>query len=700
MKATSSLQVRRRLLFLFFLTVSLMGALVFRLGWLQFVMAEELRQKAWEQWNRSIPARSSRGNIYDRNGRLLAGSATVETVVAIPPQIDDPHFTAKALSPILEMSEERIFELVTQERAAVYVKRKVEEDVAREVRLLNLPGITFTQETKRYYPNGNLLSQLMGFVGMDQGWGGLEIYYEEKLKGRDGSIVFPTDNRGREIPGVRHYIPPREGMDLHLTIDETIQFIVERELSRAMLEYSPERVMALAVNPQTGEVLAASSKPDFDPNDYNSYPKEYWRLYPITDTFEPGSTFKLVTLCAAVEENIFKEEDSFFCKGFVEVAGRTIKCWTSHKGGHGSISFLESVLSSCNPAFISLGEQLGRQKMYEYIRAFGFGSRTGIDYPSEGTGLIFRPQDMGPVELATSSFGQGISVTPLQQVMAVSAIANGGYLLRPYVVKEIRDPAEKASVERREPEIIRQVISKDTSLRVTRIMEEVVIRGSGMNAQIEGYRIAGKTGTAQKVSPKGGYIPGEYILSFIGFAPAEDPQILLYVAVDGAKRGPQWGSQVSAPLFRNIMKDVLSYLEIPPSQLLEPGEERLVEVPELKGLTVDEAAALLDTAGLLIKPVGDRGIILDQTPKAGAQVPLQTGIIVYLDYLWSNESPGEIVMPDLQGMTVKEAGEVLGRLGLRFSPEGSGIAYDQDPQPGERAGKNSTVKVYFSSPLN
>lgn len=695
---TSNLHIRRRLLFIFFITFLIMVALVFRLGWVQFVMAGDLEQKAWEQWNRSIPTRSSRGNIYDRNGQLLAGSATVETIVAVPPQIEDPSFTARALAPVLEMDEKRIYELITQKRAAVYIKRKVDEEVAKEVRLLNLPGITFTHETKRFYPNGSLLSQLLGFVGMDQGWAGLEIYYEDLLKGRDGQIVFPTDNLGREIPGVRRYIPPKEGMNLYLTIDETIQFIVERELSRAMIEYEPERVMALAVNPKTGEILAAASKPDFDPNNYSKYSKEYWRLYPITDTFEPGSTFKLVTLCAAIEENIYNENESFFCSGSVTIAGHTIRCWTSHKGGHGSINFLEAVLGSCNTAFIALGERLGPERMFEYIRAFGYGAKTGLDYPGEGTGLIFRPEQIGPLELATSSFGQGVSVTPLQQVMAVSAIANGGRLLRPYVIGEIRD-ADGNVVEKRGPEIVRRVISEDTAKRATAIMEEVVNRGSGANAVIEGYRIAGKTGTAQKVGPGGVYMPDEFILSFIGFAPAEDPQILLYIAVDGAKRGPQWGSQVSAPLFRAIMKDVLSYLEIPPARPAGEEEVKLIEVPELKGKTVDEAGALLDNRGLLLKLVGKEGIIKDQTPKAGAQVPLHTSIIVYLDDLWDENNPEHVFIPDLKGMTVKEVGEVLSRLHLKMEPVGSGVVVKQEPEAGTNLRKGSPVKVHFSSPL-
>ncbi|MGI6308862.1 MAG: penicillin-binding transpeptidase domain-containing protein [Dethiobacteria bacterium] len=698
-QTTFNLSMRRRVLCIFVIIVLIIITLIIRLGWIQFVRAEELQQKAWEQWNRSIPTRSPRGSIYDCNGHLLAGSAAVETVVAVPPQIVDPLFTARALAPVLDMPVERIFELITQERAAVYVKRKVEEEVAKEIRLLNLPGITFTYETKRFYPNGNLLSQLLGFVGTDQGWAGLELYYEDYLKGRDGQIVFPTDNKGREIAGVRRYNPPKEGMDLYLTIDETIQYILERELSKAMVEYDPDRIMALAVNPQTGAFLAVASKPDFDPNDYNRYSKEYWRLYPVTDTFEPGSTFKLVTLSATVEENMYDEKEHFFCSGSTNVAGHTIRCWTSHQGGHGSISYLEAVLGSCNPAFMRLGERLGPEKMFEYIRAFGFGDRTGLKFPGEGTGLIFRPEQIGPLELATSSFGQGISVTPLQQVMSVAAIANGGYLLRPYLVQEIKGP-DGETIERGAPEIIRQVISKDTAQKVSLIMEQVVSQGSGINAFIEGYRIAGKTGTAQKVGPGGVYKPGEYILSFIGFAPVEDPQVLIYIAVDGAKRGAQWGSQISAPIFQAVMKDVLSYLEIPPAELSATPEVQLVEVPELKGLTVDEAGALLDTQGLLLKLVGKEGVIRDQTPKSGARVPLQTRIIVYLEDLWNEENPEEVIVPNLQGMTVREAGEILDHLNLNVEPVGSGLVVKQEPVAGTAVNKNSSVQVYFSSPLD
>ncbi|MGI6097521.1 MAG: penicillin-binding transpeptidase domain-containing protein [Dethiobacteria bacterium] len=694
----SNLTIKRRIIFIFFIVFILTAALIIRLGWLQLVKGEELEQQAREQWEREISAPALRGSIYDRHGNLLAGSAMVDTVVALPSQIKDPQQTAAMLATVLSMEEQRLLELINRDKAAVYVKRKVEKDEAEAVRSLNLPGITFTQENKRYYPNGTLASQLIGFVGTDQGWGGLELYYEEELKGKAGRYIFPSDNLGRELPhAVRRYIPPQDGHDLMLTIDETIQFIVERELARAMIEFEPDQIMAIAVNPQTGELLAAASKPDFDPNEYTAFDPECWTLSPITSTFEPGSTFKLATLVSAVEEGVYRRDEAFMCTGSINVSGTNIGCWTSTRGGHGPITFLEVVQGSCNPGFITLGQRLGVEKLLSYIAAFGFGARTGIDYPGEGSGIVFSPEQMGPVELATTSFGQGVSVTPLQQVMFVSAIANGGYLLKPYIVAEIRD-SEGNVIKKNEKEVVRQIMSAETSQVVAEIMETVILEGSGVNAHIEGYRIAGKTGTAQKVGPTGSYIPGEYILSIIGFLPIDNPQIVLYVAADGVKRGAQWGSQVTAPVFRRIMEDVVKYLGIPPE-----GEVReivrQVEVPDLIGLTVDEAAALVDTEGLLLRLIGDGKLISRQTPQPGAMVPLQTGILVYLEEdEQALASPG-VKVPDLRGLTIREAGKILNWLNLDLNPLGSGIAVEQNPEPGTIVNNGDTVEVIFSPPL-
>lgn len=689
------MDVRKRLIIVFIFLLVLTFFLIVRLFWIQVVQADELYQKAWEQWNRSIPARSPRGSIYDRNGRLLAGSSTVETVVAIPAQIENSQETANLLSGVLDEDPSRLKELLTRPRAAVYLKRKVDKEVAQKVRDLKITGITFTTEGKRFYPQGSLASQLLGFVGMDQGWSGLEIMYEEELQGKEGRLFFPSDNKNRPIPHeVRRFIPPKNGKDLYLTIDDTIQYIVERELERALNEYGAKQAIALGVDPSTGEVLAVCSKPDFDPEQYSKYDPKYWKLTPITGTFEPGSTFKLATLMAAVEEGIYNENENFYCPGSLEVAGRKIGCWTSSRGGHGSINYLEAVLGSCNPAFMVLGQRLGKDKLFSYYKTFGFGAKTGIDYPGEGSGIIFEPSQVGPLELATSSFGQGVSVTPLQQVMAYAAIANGGYLMKPYVVKEIKDHEGNIFL-KNEPQVVRQMISTETSRKVAGIMEKVVTSGSGINAYIEGYRIAGKTGTAQKVGSGGGYLSGDFILSFVGFVPLEKPQIILYIAVDGATKGSQWGSQICAPIFHRIMKDVLNYLGMQPREENVLPEGGIIEVPDLIDQTLEDAGRILDNKGLLLKTVGEGDKIIDQTPKGGAQVPIHSRIIVYLG---EKALPtGKVLVPDLRGSTVEETREILKWLGLGLKEEGSGMAVEQYPKSGTEVSPGKEVSVIFRS---
>jgi stage V sporulation protein D (sporulation-specific penicillin-binding protein) len=670
-------------------------ALLMRLFYIQLVIAGELQSKAWEQWNRSIPARSPRGSVYDRKERLLAGSASAQSVIALPPQINDREEAARLLAPILEMEESRLLDLISRRSASVYLKRLVDDETATEVRRLNIRGIAFSQESRRFYPHGSLASQLLGFVGVDEGLSGLEHHYELVLKGRDGRIEFESDARGRRLPqGVQSYIQPKNGNDLVLTIDQTIQFIMEREMERVMLGSKPKGIICIAVDPRTGEVLAIAGKPDYDPNRFADYPSELWKLTPVSNTFEPGSTFKLVTLAAALEEGKYSAGEGFFCRGSLTVAGRSIGCWTRGRGGHGSITFEKAVLGSCNPCFITLGQRIGSEKLLSYVRAFGFGIRTGIDIPGEGTGLIFTEKQFGPVEAATTAFGQGVSVTPLQQVMAVAAMANGGYLMKPYVVKEVRD-SEGNVLEKREPQVVRRVLSEETSREVTRIMELVVTEGSGLNAYIEGYRIAGKTGTAQKVGPGGVYIGGEFILSFIGFAPADDPQILLYIAVDAPQAGPQWGSQTSAPMFKRMMEDILRYLSIPSARTPVNEAPRIVEVPDLVRLRLDEASDRLETSGLLVKFIGSGGTILNQTPKGGARVPLHTQILVYLG---GETAETEVTVPDLSGKSMREAGEILGWLGLRMNFSGSGVAQSQNPAPGARVPADSLVTVEFRNP--
>jgi len=689
--------VRKRILIMLFLIALVILVLTGRLAWIQIVQADQLYEQAWEQWNRSIPTRSPRGSIYDRHGRLLAGSTTVETVVAIPPRIEDSLWASQLLSPILEMEEEKLLELLTMDLNSIYLQRRVAPEVAQAVRDLRLPGIVFTTEGQRYYPGYTLASQLLGFVGTDQGWGGLEIYYEEYLKGREGRMFFPSDRKGRQIPhDIKRYVPPKEGLDLHLTIDGSIQYIVERELARAMLEYQPKQAMIIAADPRTGAILAAAAKPDFDPLNYGEFDPNYWALAPVTDSFEPGSTFKLVTMAAAIEEGQFNRDEYFFCSGYANVAGYKIGCWTAGRG-HGAINFLQAMQSSCNPAFIALGQRLGKETLFSYINAFGFGQSTGIDYPGEAGGLVFNLSQVGALELATSSFGQGVSVTPLQQLMAVSAMVNGGFLMKPYIVREMRD-YEDNLVYKREPAVARQVISRETSRQVAEIMESVITQGGGRNAAIEGLRIGGKTGTAQKVGPGGVYLPGQFIVSFIGAMPVNDPQFVLYIAVDSATRGAQWGSRIGAPIARRVLMDVANYLQIPILNASLPPVKQ-VEVPDLQGLTVNEAAEQVEVGGLLLRMIGEGQYIVKQTPKAGAMVAQQTQVVAYLGDEQGREN-GTISLPDLRGFTIREAGEILSWLGLNFKAEGSGIAVRQLPEAGAEVGSGAVIKVYFDSPLD
>ena len=561
--------LKGRLLVAFIVVVLLIAYLVFRLAWIQIVQADELYEQAWKQWNHTVPVSTARGAIYDSHDRLLAGNTTAYTVAAIPPQVEDVQNTAAALAPVLEMEAAIIEELVNLDRSAVYLKRKVDTETAETVREMNIPGIVFFNEEKRYYPGGNLAAQLLGFVGMDEGLAGLEAYYENVLRGSEGMLLYPADRKGRMLPqNFNHSVQPEQGLDIYLGIDETIQHIVERELDRIVEEAAPKQAMALAVDPYTGAVLAVAARPDYNPDHFDSYNPESWGLAPFTSSFEPGSTFKMITLAALIEEGQFEPDEHFHCSGSTVVNGYRINCWTADRGGHGDLTFYQSVGASCNPAFIKMISELEKEDFYKYIEAFGFGQPTGIDYPGESPGLVFSPEVMGPLELATTSFGQGISVTPIQQTMAIAAMVNGGYLYRPYLVEKINTQLGE-EIYYREPEMVRQVVSRETSALLVELMESVVLDGTGYNVALEGYSVAGKTGTAEKLGPEGSYLSDEFIYSFVGFAPVEEPQLVLYVAVDGVTKGPRLGVHTSAPLFKRIMEDTLTYMQVPPSGPIE-----------------------------------------------------------------------------------------------------------------------------------
>nr|WP_272491409.1 stage V sporulation protein D [Paenibacillus rhizolycopersici] len=615
----------------------LFAALAVRLAYVQIGKGAELSAKAEDSWRRNIPYSAKRGEISDRNGNVLAYNITTPTVMAIPVQIKNPEQTAKSLAPLLGMTEESVLKSITKRQSIVRLQpggRKITMEKAQQIRDLALPGIVVAEDNKRYYPFGGLAAHILGFTGgYNQGLTGVESKYDSLLSGMNGSVSYLSDAGGRLMPGSSEkYVEPKDGLNLNLTIDKTIQSIIERELDQAMDRLQADSALTIAMNPKTGEILGMAARPGYEPGTYQEYDSAvYNRNLPIWMTYEPGSTFKIITLAAALEEKkVDLLNDRFFDPGYVKVGGATLRCWK--KGGHGSQTFLQVVENSCNPGFVALGQRLGKETLFQYIKNFGFGSKTGIDLNGEENGILFKLPQVGPVELATTSFGQGVSVTPIQQITAVSAAINGGKLFKPFVAKSWTNPDTGEVVSETKPQLVRQVISEETSKQIRTALESVVANGTGGNAFIDGYRVGGKTGTAQKVV-NGRYSQNEHIVSFIGFAPADDPQIVVYTAVDNPQ-GIQFGGVVAAPIVRNIMEDALEYMKVPPRQQqvtkkYKYGEIPIVTVPDLIGHTTQEIYEDMNMNFNLARS-GAGNVVINQAPKAGSRVEKGSTIRIYM----------------------------------------------------------------------
>ncbi|ALC80962.1 MULTISPECIES: stage V sporulation protein D [Bacillus] len=633
----SNVTVRKRLFM-----ILLFGFVAFliidaRLGFVQFLMGEELTNKAKDSWSRNLPFEPERGEILDRNGVKLATNQSAPSILVVPRQIEDPVKASKKLAAVLNMSEEKAYKHLTKKISIERISpegRKISHEKATEVRDLGLKGVYIAEDSIRHYPFGSYLSHVLGFAGIDnQGLLGLEAFYDDDLKGTKGSVQFYSDAKGKRMPGeADDFTPPEDGLDLKLTIDSKVQTIVERELDNAEAKYNPDGIVAVAMNPKNGEILAMASRPDFDPANYKTVdPKIYNRNLPVWSTYEPGSTFKIITLAAALEENkVNLGKDHFYDRGYTEVDGARLRCWK--KGGHGHQSFLEVVQNSCNPGFVELGTRLGKNELFKYINGFGFGKKTGIDLQGEGRGILFPLDRVGPVEQATTAFGQGVSVTPIQQVAAVSAAINGGTLYTPYIAKEWVDPVTKKTVKKQAPMAKKQVISEETSKEIRFALESVVAQGTGRNAFVEGYRVGGKTGTAQKVKD-GKYLKNNHIVSFIGFAPADDPAVVVYVAVDNPKGTVQFGGTVAAPIVGNIMRDSLPQLGVKQRKNQIEKEykwldTKLVEVPNVIGLSLEELEQLM--VNLQVDVSGSGNKVVQQSPKPGTKVKEGSTIRLFL----------------------------------------------------------------------
>ena len=577
-----------------------------------------------------------RGDIVDRNGVVLASSIVTTTIYVVPNQIKDKEKVSKDIANILECDYDDVYKYVSKNSSMEIIRKGMDlsSEVADKIDKLGYDGVYLVVDSKRYYPYGEALAHIIGFVGSDnQGLSGLELTYDEYLTGTNGELKYYSDGKGNKLEIPDSYVAPSKGMTLELTLDIELIQAVDNELLNAIDKYSSESAIAIAMKPDTGEILAMGSKPSFDPENYQDYSEQVInRNLPIWMTFEPGSTFKIITLASSVEEktvNLF--EDSFTDTGAVTIDGATLHCWKH--GGHGTQTFLQVVENSCNPGFVSLGNKLGVEKLMGYIRNFGFGSKTGIDLNGEGNGILFQNKNMGPVELATTAFGQGISVTPIQQITAVSAAINGGYLNVPYVVSSIIDPNSETIIYQNKKKTKKQVISEETSATVRYALESVVANGTGRNAYIENYRVGGKTGTAQKVSD-GKYLVGNYILSFIGFLPADNPEIIVYVAVDNPKGVTQYGGTVSAPIARSIMMSAIEILNIKEKSggMLKEyiyTDTKYLVVPNVVGMSKSEATKTLKDFN--VKYSGNGDTVIYMSPYANTFQSVDTTITLMLN---------------------------------------------------------------------
>ncbi len=646
--------VKKRLIVLLAGFFAVYFALVGRLVFIQIINSSEYRQKAMEQWTKDTVVKSRRGIIYDRNGKELAISATAYEVSVSPANVKDPEAVAQALSEVLGLDEQAVLEKVKTKKASVTIMKNVDSEKVKLLREKELKGLSFADGSKRFYPQANFAAFVLGFTNIDnEGLNGAELTYNKYLTGYPGRIINMYDAHGKELPGSdTKYYEPKDGLNLVLTVDEVIQHFAEKHVENAWVENKAKSVTAIVMDPNNGDILAMASKPDYDNNDYKKAPEQYlgnwdsmsskerqdvlnsiWRNPAVNDTYEPGSTFKIITSAVGIEEGVVKPEDKFYCAGSVMIGGKRLKCWRSHNP-HGSQTFVEGVMSSCNPVFIAVGEKLGAEKFYKYIRAFGFGEKTNIMLPGEAPGIVRGVGAVGPVELATTSFGQGISVTPIQLITAVAAIANGGKLMEPRIAKKLIDN-EGNTVYEFEPRMVRQVISKETSDTMRSILESVVAFGTGNKAYIPGYKIAGKTGTAQKVENKV-YAAGKYISSFLGFAPANDPKVIVLVVIDEPGGAIYYGGQIAAPVVGNIMSDTLRYLDIKPQYTEEEAklmQRPAVVVPEIRNMSLKDAIIKIHEAGLKYSVEGEvdytnSSLVLDQIPKSGSNVNEGTTVIL------------------------------------------------------------------------
>ena len=702
----AELFIRKRICKLMIALVALYGAVLVRIISLTVIQGEALTARGVQQWTQEGKVEARRGSIVDRNGETLALSTTAYIVSVNPRRVDDDQAFADEAARLLSMEHAAILKrLANKNYASVQLKRQVPRQTVDEIRALCaqdeekaklLRGLQYSEDTRRVYIKGPFLSQVLGLTNVDSiGQSGLEQQYETVLAGEDGELKTEVDRNARLLPdGKTSYIAPVAGNTLQLTIDASIQSFAERAMRECIAVNNAKAVSCIVMDVNSGAILAMCMKPDYDPNDppRNDMAtlSELMRITLISDAYEPGSTFKALTCAAALDAKLVTVNEGFNCTGSVKVDGDTIRCW---KNSHGQQSLAEALQNSCNPVFVNLALRLGTQRMYQYMRAFGLGVKTCVDLPGENAGILINSRYVKNVDLARIGFGQSVAVTPIQLITAFSSVVNGGRLMKPYIVEAVLDE-DGETVQRTAAQVVSNPISAETSAVMRELLEQVVAQGGGKNAYIEGYRVGGKTGTAQV------YIDGKvskdvHIGSFIGFAPADQPRFAVLVIVNAADVPIDYGGTTAAPFARMVIEDTLSYLGYKKSG---DGEQAPIEVPDLTGMTVADAQKKLRSLQLKMETDGASDIVTDQMPPSGATLYAGGQVMLYTTESEAVTPEVMAAVPDVRGMSVVEASRALRARGFELNLLGSGVAVKQSPVAGAFAPAGSQVTVTFAMP--
>ena len=725
----TTMDMKKKIFIVLLFCMAGFSVLVLRLGYWQIIQGASLSQSALEQQTRDKTINSKRGSILDRNGNVLAASVSVETLTASPVEVQKNEMgvadISQSLSTLIDKDYDTIYKNLSKKVSYVVLKRKIDKAEADKIRKYikdnKLSGFSLVSDTKRYYPYDNLASHVIGFTGADnQGLTGVELMYDSYLKGSAGRLVTAKDAAGSEMPfDYERLIDPKDGVNVVLTIDENIQRIAEKYIEQAVEDNKlGNGACCIVMQVKTGDILAMATKPDFNLNDpfvitdekkleeLSSYPegkerdKKYsealeksWRNKAVVDTYEPGSTFKIFTSAMAIEENVVSDNDTFYCGGSKHVGNYNIRCWKS--GGHGQESFKKAVQNSCNPAFMEIGARVGAEKFYKYMSGLGFREKTGIDLPGEALGLMPEYKNFNEVELATSSFGQGFTITPIQMLAGVNAVANNGVMVKPHVVKQFVDKDGRV-VKEFGSERGRQIVSESTSKKLREVLESVVSEGSAAGAYIKGYRVGGKTGTSEK-TPRGN---NKYVASFVCMAPSDDPEIVCLVLLDEPNGDSHFGGVIATPVARNIMEESLKYLGIEPSYTAEELATMETTVPNIVGMSVDAANRALASANLKCSIEGSGDTVLNQLPKFGVKVNQQSTVMAYTD---NNMSKTTTVVPNLLNMTVNQVAATVSNAKLNLDIQGAGsaasseavLSYKQSIDAGTSVEIGTTISVEF-----